>query len=378
MSFYRLGESFRWFVGRVSDIKDPEKIGRVKVRIIHDQSGELGKRKDSFGITDDELLWAYPISAIQSASLHWKKIKELEEFDVPDWIDAVGLSPTGIAVGTYVYGFYLDGHEQNIPLIFGTYHKKSRWPEPLTDESTGKMLQIAKNPAKSFLYNDLAALAKGDYIDPADGREVKGQSLPKEPYAKNRLGLKAVDEPESAYKAEYPYNTTYTTKSGHAIELDDTPSHERIHIWHKSGSYEEIANKPASDGNPPVEGRRVVRTKDDSFEIIDKSQNVMIGNNHNVEIANNETIIIGNNQVVEIGANCTITIGENCNVVVRGHTNYVCNEGIRIEAAGGIVVTKGSLIVQGVIASTLGATGSFVTPEGQTVDVEAGIVTNIY
>lgn len=47
-------------------------------------------------------------------------------------------------------------------------------------------------------------------------------------------------EPDSEYKARYPYNNTVTTRSGHLVEFDDTPDAERIHIYHKSGSYIEI------------------------------------------------------------------------------------------------------------------------------------------
>jgi hypothetical protein len=375
MSFYKLGDSFRWFIGRVADIKDPKRMGRVKVRVIHDQTGELGKQANNFGITDEDLLWAYPISAIQSASLHWKKIKEdeLEGFDIPDWIDAVGLSPTGIAVGTYVYGFYLDGHEQNIPLIFGTYHKMSRYPEPPTDLTTGKMLQIA-NPAEEKFYNDVAALAQGNYFDEETQTQVDGQSLPKTPYSKNKL----VDEPKSAYNAEYPYNTTYTTKSGHAVELDDTPSHERVHVWHNSGSYEEIANIPESDNQREVKGRRVKRTKDDSFDIVDRNRNEYVGNNHTLEIANNQLVFVGNNQTVIVGANCTISVGNNCNLIVGGHINIIAAEGISINAGGaGITVNRGPLHVVDALSTATGETGHFTAPDGKLIVVEGGIITRI-
>jgi hypothetical protein len=386
MSFYRLGESFRWFVARVIDIDDPEKLGRLKIRIIHDQTGELGKIKSPFGIKDDELLWAYPLSAMQSASLHWKKVKELEEYDVPDWIDAVGLSPTGSSVGTYVFGFYLDGHEQNIPIVFGSYHKKSRWPEPPTDPSTGELLQIRGPDGESFLYNDVAALAKGDYVDPADGRLVKGQSLPKEPYVKGNL----VSEPESAYKAKYPYNITYTTKSGHAIELDDTIGYERLHMWHKSGAYEEISNNPGENGKRPYKGRRVQRTKDDSFQIVDRNKESNIGNNHLEQIGNNEIIqiannqlvtignnqvvIIANNQTVSVGANCTITVGNNCIVTVEGHVRIEAKKNITLI---GDVTVLGSMDVSKSLVSGTGVDGAFSTPSGRSVTVAGGLITNI-
>ena len=241
MSFYRFTEHFQWFIARVIDNNDPEKLGRMKIRVIHDQTGELAKKVKTKGISDDELLWAWPISAVQSASLAWEKIDELEEYAVPDWITAVGLSPTGIAIGTYVFGFYLDGHEANHPMIFGTYHKKSRYPEPPTDEQTGKLLQIRPPEDTEKFPSDVALLAQGQ-TDAGPG-----QTLPKgQPYAQTALSwpTSTVDENPTAYETTYPYNLTYTTKSGHAIELDDSLGHERIHVWHTSGSYEEIANGP--------------------------------------------------------------------------------------------------------------------------------------
>jgi hypothetical protein len=47
-------------------------------------------------------------------------------------------------------------------------------------------------------------------------------------------------EKPTEYAAKYPYNKTITTESGHVLELDDTPKAERIHVYHKSGSYIEI------------------------------------------------------------------------------------------------------------------------------------------
>lgn len=331
MSYYRLGQQFIWFVGRVSDIKDPEELGRVKIRIIHAQTGELGKKEDSYGLSDEDLLWAWPISAIQSASLNWRKVADdshpLEGFDVPKWIGAVGLSPTGIAQGTYVFGFYLDGMEQNIPLIFGTYHKKSVHPEPPSYSKDYRMLQL-EGPEEPQYYSDVAPLATGK------------QTLPKEPYTKGQL----VDEPESAYGTKYPYNLTYTTKSGHAIELDDTPGNERIHLWHKSGSYEEI-NK---------DGRRVKKTIDDDYEIVMEDKNILIKKNKNEEV-NGElvvrvdkdgTLIIGDNQKVQVGRNSnvsigrdsSISVGRNSNISVRGTMN-ISARNINIRALDTINMT---------------------------------------
>jgi hypothetical protein len=70
---------------------------------------------------------------------------------------------------------------------------------------------------------------------------ARGQGEPEE---KTQNRIKTDDgfyvEPESKYKARYPYNNTMTTRSGHLVELDDTPGSERVQVYHKSGSYLEI------------------------------------------------------------------------------------------------------------------------------------------
>ena len=48
------------------------------------------------------------------------------------------------------------------------------------------------------------------------------------------------DEPESAYCAKYPYNHMIETESGHVFEMDDTPQRERIHMYHRAGTFVEI------------------------------------------------------------------------------------------------------------------------------------------
>lgn len=373
MSYYKFGDHFKWFVARVSDIKDPEYLGRVRIRVLHNQTGELGKVKQGKnGIRNDELLWAWPLSGIQSASLSWKKLTEknagLEEFDTPDWIDAVGISPTGIAVGTYVFGFYLDAHEQNIPIIFGTYHKKSIYPEPPSDDpETNSMLQL-KEPLNPQYYTDIAALARGE-----EGKG--GQTLPKEPYTEAKT-LTKTSEPISAYKTEYPYNVTYTTKSGHAIELDDTRNHERIHIWHMSGSYEEISNGPPNEGEQ-FKGRRVKKTVGNDFEIVIKDKNVLVKQDYNKEIANTSTTFIGNNSTTTIGNNFVTIIGEEGTVSTGNTMRLIQGEQLVVTAPGGIVLTSGSLSVAGSISAGDGASGSFTDPNGKTIYVQNGIITGI-
>jgi hypothetical protein len=46
--------------------------------------------------------------------------------------------------------------------------------------------------------------------------------------------------PESTFEAEYPYNQSTITRSGHEIHINDTPDKESLRIAHTKGSYAEI------------------------------------------------------------------------------------------------------------------------------------------
>jgi len=207
-------EGFNWFFGVVQDRDDPLKVGRIRVRVhsVHDDA-EL--------IPSNALHWATPVLPVTSAS-----------------DNEVGISPTGIAVGTTVFGFFADGEEKQLPIVLGT---------------------VAGIPEEGS--HDVAKLA----------REVNS-------IVKSRVG----NEPASAYAAKYPYNKTLTTESGHAIEIDDTPGAERIHVYHKSGTYIEINN----------DGRIVTKSVDDSFEIVAKDKNVYVSGDVNLTVIGNITATV--------------------------------------------------------------------------------------
>lgn len=198
-------EGFKWFFGFVEDINDPENLGMVKVRVPHIHGN----------MPVSELPWATLVMPPHAASSY-----------------EVGISPTGIAIGSMVFGFFADGNEHNIPVVIGTINK-------------------INNNDKSK--HDVSKLARGI------------QSI-----RKKLFGF----EPPSAYKARYPHNKTYTTKGGHAVEFDDTPGQERIHVYHKSGTYVEI-NK---------DGRMVTKVEGENYEVTMKDKKVTIGGNMDVVI----------------------------------------------------------------------------------------------
>ena len=94
MDFY--GDETRWFLGEVVDVNDPEKIGRVKVKV--------------FGVYDnietDDLPWAQIVVPI-TQGVHEGKGQYL-----------------GILKGTQVFGMFLDGKDSQLPMVIGTVPKK--------------------------------------------------------------------------------------------------------------------------------------------------------------------------------------------------------------------------------------------------------------
>lgn len=225
-----------WFLGIVEDLEDPHKLGRVRIRMFGEPNDQLEK---------EDLRWATPVVPMTSASLA-----------------GVGASPTGIDVGSYAVGFYLDGRERQRPMVIGTFPKI-----PEMDDSK----------------HDVSSLARGE------------NSI-----EKKKLG----PEPKTAYKAEYPHNKTITTKSGHAIEIDDTPGAERLHIYHKSGSYEEINH----------EGRRVTKTVKDNY------------------------IIVGGDDTIYIKGKAKITVDGDVTMSVKGDVELTAKKNAKITATKTVAV----------------------------------------
>ena len=90
-------QSLQHFMGVVEDRNDPLNLGRVRVRCfgIHTDNKEL--------IATEDLPWATPIMPFNSAS-----------------ISGIGISPTGVVEGTWVFGLFIDGQDLQQPLILGT------------------------------------------------------------------------------------------------------------------------------------------------------------------------------------------------------------------------------------------------------------------
>lgn len=89
------------FIAEVRNLKDPWESGRVQIRV-------YGKHDDEENIKDEHLPWAMVLLPITSASTN-----------------RIGISPTGLLVGSRVMGYYLDEAHQ-YPVIIGSFPRAGK------------------------------------------------------------------------------------------------------------------------------------------------------------------------------------------------------------------------------------------------------------
>lgn len=193
-------------------------------------------------------------------------------------------------------------------------------------------------------------------------------------------------QPNSAYSSVYPYNKVMETESGHILEFDDTPAAERIHLYHRKGTFFEI------DQN----GSRVTHIVGDDYHICDRNGNIYFAGNVNITAGTGAKILVRGDaelQVegktnaifqndVSIGAanNVDMVIGKDFNVKVNGNmqfdvvgtTSHVSKGIMNFQGAGNInMVSAGNLTTKVSGNIGLGADGNMTQTAGGSVGIGA-------
>ena len=247
---------FTWFVGRVEDVLDPKKAGRVRVRC-------EGYHADKSKLPTEQLPWALISSGVMSASL-----------------DGVGESPHGMLKGTQVWGFFLDGKSAQQPCVIGTLMGESKSNDGV----------------------DVSKIARGD------NSQIKNDLKQSKGFA----------EPKSPYKPVYPDNKVIYTPSGHTIEIDDTKGAERIHVRHKSGSFTEfhtdgtVVHKAKKDKYTFIYANEFIH--------VDGNVNMVVNGNVSQIIGGNLKQQVGGNWQINVSGSWKCTVGGSANIQVGGST----------------------------------------------------------
>lgn len=154
------------------------------------------------------------------------------------------------------------------------------------------------------------------------------------------------NQPHSSYGARYPYNNVKQTESGHVIEIDDTPSRERLHTYHRSGTFEEI----------DASGTKVTRIVGDGYTIVDRngfvsidgSADVTVGGNINVYCRSDANVQVEGSANMEIGGSMNVGVAKDFNLAVQGNLSMWANGSFNLQGAThGHVLAKQNLYVAG-------------------------------
>jgi hypothetical protein len=145
------------------------------------------------------------------------------------------------------------------------------------------------------------------------------------------------DEPEPAYGAAYPYNQVIETEAGHVIEIDSTPNAERLHIFHKAGTYIEI----------DVNGSMIRKVVGENYEIMDRNNFVYVKGAQCLTVEGKTSILVKDNAQIEVEGDLSVT-GHGDALVQAAGSMAVIAESAIITAKNSLdIVTEGSLNIQG-------------------------------
>jgi GH24 family phage-related lysozyme (muramidase) len=131
------------------------------------------------------------------------------------------------------------------------------------------------------------------------------------------------NQPRIPYNAQYPYNTVYSSPSGHVQEYDDTPGNERVHSYHKAGTYTEI----------DVNGTEVHRIVGDSFTIIERNGHILIRGSCNITVEGDANIRVENNTTLETLGNLDVKVGGDVGIGAGGNIRLASGGDISLDGA---------------------------------------------
>ena len=291
MNNYFMGQDgFSWFIGVVEDRQDPNKAGRVRVRCLGYHSASTQE------IPTADLPWASVMMPVTAGGN-----------------SGIGTSSHFLLEGTWVVGFFRDPAKQE-PVIMGAL--------PGVNTSTTDNFTIASSSkvggqSKGGGFKDPKGVyPTTKYVGKPD-TNLLAQELVSE-HASNSVKTStdswstasgSAEQPASTQSsAKYPTNHVYETESGHYVEFDDTAGNERIHLYHKMGTFIEIDSA----------GNVIIKTVGNVTNIVAGNMDTYVKGNYSVSAGGNIDVYAGGNLTEKVDGNRKTTITGNDEVSITG------------------------------------------------------------
>ena len=288
-------DGFNWFIGVVEDRADPEKASRVKVRCLGYHTADIQK------IPTEDLPWASVMMPVTAGAN-----------------SGIGVSPHFLLEGTWVVGFFRDPAKQE-PVIIGALPGKN------TSETTNFTIAASSkvggfsSPKDGGGFADPNAKYPSElYLDIADTNLLAQQSADTHPSKEIKDTLdswstasgSAEQIASTQASAMYPTNHVFETESGHYVEFDDTEGNERIHLYHKMGTFIEIDSS----------GNVVIKTVGNVTNITAGNMDTYVKGNYSISAGGNIDVYAGGNLTEKVDGNRETTITGTETLAITGAT----------------------------------------------------------
>ncbi|NBS70565.1 hypothetical protein EBT31_16870, partial [bacterium] len=212
---------------------------------------------------------------------------------------------------------------------------------------------------------------KCDYTDRPDTNKLAtGDTEGTLVEAKNRNKIENIgkanggswNEPGSAYCATYPHNHVIETESGHIVEMDDTPHRERLHLYHRAGTFVEI------DQN----GTWHQHVQGDHFGIYVRNNKVYIKGDYDVTVDNATRVLARDVLEMEVWGKTTINVKNDADINVAGNLKTRAKN-VYMEAEDDFhIKAGGSLYLQADSTMNIKSSGAMGL-DGSTIDLNDGV-----
>jgi hypothetical protein len=299
------------YFGVVEDRMDPEHLGRCRVRIVGVHS------EDKVALPTKDLPWAWPIMPLNSAS-----------------VSGVGETPLGPVAGSWVAIMFRDPQDMQQPIMIGTVGGKPSERPPAGSTFADPNAEWPRTGYYQKNQPDTNKLARAEHIEDTIVAKKAANRMPPRPILNSGPPLGVWTQPPAPYFPIYPYNHVTETESGHVREYDDTPTSERIHHYHKAGTFEEI------DPNGSVV-RRIVGN---GYEIIDHDGFVSIDGCCVIHVSKDAAIQVAgaahvtavkNVNVQSLNAKVNVTAPEKITLTAGSDLQLICKN-LLVDASGNI------------------------------------------
>ena len=316
MNNYFMGQDgFSWFIGVVEDRNDPKKAGRVRVRCLGYHTTDIQK------IPMEDLPWATVMMPVTAGAN-----------------SGIGMSPHFLIEGTWVVGFFRDPAKQE-PVIMGALPgMNTTSPSEFTIASSSETGGQSKGggfkdpngkyPTELYLDKPDTNLLAQEAFDTHPSKSIKD--------AKDSWSTASgsAEQPATTQSsAKYPTNHVFETESGHYVEFDDTAGNERIHLYHKMGTFIEIDSA----------GNVIIKTVGNVTNIVAGNMDTYVKGNYSVSAGGNIDIYAKGNLTEKVDGNVKITVKGNVESAITGSLTEEVTMDVKQDYKVNLTTTIGAL-----------------------------------